>query len=468
MNEEIKITCLDQVHCSLSGRDYKVVKPSLCYKAVFYKQKQFGRERITYDKSVAIKDKTTGEWLFPSGLLGRVMRYCERNKISVELDGDDIMGRIESAGAHLKGIKFRPDQIEVIKKLTGASPQRGVILAPTGSGKTLVGLGILSCFPSRKALWLCHTLDLMNQTFEEATKFGFKASKLGGGNNDFGGDLKIATRQTFSKMLEHGETIKGFYDELAEIEIVVVDEAHHVTTFDGQYANILSNLLAPIRLGLTATMPDRPDSRMALEAFVGPKIGEVSIQQGMEEGFLAQPKIQLLRSKKDQRIKQLNRYPEVYRRGIVENRHRNKMIMSKVGKFLMEGKSVLILVTQIEHGTQLQYIGQDIGIQTRFVQGATESEARKKIKKTLESKKTKCVISTTVWREGINIPSLDVVVNAAGGKSEIMTLQAIGRGLRTTTDKKEVIIVDVFDPSHHYLVNHFGERITLYMKNGWL
>jgi len=60
------------------------------------------------------------------------------------------------------------------------------------------------------------------------------------------------------------------------------------------------------------------------------------------------------------------------------------------------------------------------------------------------------------------------VINAAGGKSEIMTLQAIGRGLRRTDTKDQVIIVDFFDSSNYYLLGHFGERISIYSENDWL
>jgi superfamily II DNA or RNA helicase len=78
------------------------------------------------------------------------------------------------------------------------------------------------------------------------------------------------------------------------------------------------------------------------------------------------------------------------------------------------------------------------------------------------------VIATAVWKEGINIPSLDVVINAAGGKSEIQTLQSIGRGLRRTEEKLQVIVVDFFDATHKMLIAHFGERVSLYFDLGWM
>jgi hypothetical protein len=59
-------------------------------------------------------------------------------------------------------------------------------------------------------------------------------------------------------------------------------------------------------------------------------------------------------------------------------------------------------------------------------------------------------------------------VNASGGKDEKGVLQVVGRGLRITNDKDEVLIVDIFNPSHPYLVSHFGERISLYCENNWI
>ncbi|MBU0959833.1 MAG: hypothetical protein KKB31_07840 [Nanoarchaeota archaeon] len=104
----------------------------------------------------------------------------------------------------------------------------------------------------------------------------------------------------------------------------------------------------------------------------------------------------------------------------------------------------------------------------RFIQGKTTSDERNLVKEALKSKKTSCVIATTIWCEGIDIPSLDCVINAAGGKSEIRTLQVIGRGLRKTDTKDTVIIVDIFDPHSHHLIRHFGERLDLYFKNNWI
>jgi superfamily II DNA or RNA helicase len=106
-------------------------------------------------------------------------------------------------------------------------------------------------------------------------------------------------------------------------------------------------------------------------------------------------------------------------------------------------------------------------VKVSFVHGTTEGKTRQQVKEALIKKKTKVVISTAVWREGIDIPSLDCVVNACGGKSEIMTIQAIGRGLRKTDEKGEVEIIDFLDP-YRYLAEHAIQRMNVYYREQWI
>ena len=125
------------------------------------------------------------------------------------------------------------------------------------------------------------------------------------------------------------------------------------------------------------------------------------------------------------------------------------------------------MIKEIKHGELIQSIGKDIfGLDMVFVQGSTEGETRTEIKRLLDDKKIKAVISSSVWREGVNIPSLSAIINAMGGKSSIQTLQSIGRGLRIAKNKDSVIIIDYLDP-YKYLAEHAIKRITIYAENGW-
>jgi len=247
----------------------------------------------------------------------------------------------------------------------------------------------------------------------------------------------------------------------------LVHNCHHVSSLKVTYAEILSKLLCPIRIGLTATVPTAEESVLAMEAFLGPVIGKFSVEDGVDLGILAMPRIQLMRVPKSIDIVDLRKYSDIYDTCIVRNESRNRIITRTTRGLVNKEKSVLILVTKIEHGTLLMDSLAESGIASLFVRGSTEREMRVQIQEAFQQKRVNCVIATATWREGVNVPSLDCVINAAGGKSEIFTIQSIGRGLRTTNSKQEVLIVDFLDP-YKYLSEHAIQRISIYVENGWI
>jgi superfamily II DNA or RNA helicase len=173
-----------------------------------------------------------------------------------------------------------------------------------------------------------------------------------------------------------------------------------------------------------------------------------------------------LKLPKNHSISELRKYHDVYNQAIVNNVVRNQLIVSTAKKHIDKNESVLIIVNLIEHGENILSILKEQKIPSAFVQGGTEGNTRLQLKESL-NKKEKCIV-TTVWKEGVNVPELNVIINGAGGKSEIQTLQVIGRGLRMTPTKKEIILYDIFDPSHRFLIEHFGERLCIYSEQGWL
>ncbi len=273
---------------------------------------------------------------------------------------------------------------------------------------------------------------------------------------------------------EKNQGFVEFYDLEVErahcyfVEDVLVHNCHHISTFSGDYYTILTQTVAPLRFGLTATLPDKEESKLACEGLIGPVVASLSINEGNEIGIIAKPIIRLLRVPKNHNLGEIRKYSDVYDAGVVHNLTKNRLIISTAKKHVDKGESVLILLTRIEHGNNLVDIAREEGLPIEFVQGSTEGEIRLQLKEALNSKKIKCIIATTVFFEGVNIPELNVVINAAGGRSEISILQALGRVLRKTKDKDTVIVWDIFDPSHRFFVEHFGERLCTYMDQGWI
>jgi len=284
------------------------------------------------------------------------------------------------------------------------------------------------------------------------------------GNND----------ESFKGIIGDKEKTQGFvefYDLEVEndhsyfVENFLVHNCHHAAS--NQYEKVLTNLLAPIRIGLTATLPSTEEQKLKLEGLIGPVIGETTLEEGKEKGILAKVKLQLIKIPTCPQIKDLKTYKEIYEMGICSYRTRNRMIIDKIKKLNSEGKSTITYVNKIDHGIRILNLGIYLDSGMIMIQGSTEGEDRNQLRKDLQEKKIMNVIATTVWKEGINIPSVGAIILAAGGKSEKELIQTIGRGLRRDTGKDEVLIIDFVD-SGRYLAEHFVERLGIYIDNKWI
>ncbi len=137
---------------------------------------------------------------------------------------------------------------------------RGVVVLPTGSGKTQVAIMAIDD-RKRDALVIAPTLDLVRQWYDQLRQaFGTPVGVVGGGDHD----VRPLTVTTYDSAHLHMEHLG------ARFGLVVFDECHHLP--GASYALAARLSIAPFRLGLTAT-PERADGReKELEELIGPEV----------------------------------------------------------------------------------------------------------------------------------------------------------------------------------------------------
>jgi superfamily II DNA or RNA helicase len=446
----ITITEMNPIYSKISS--VSVAKELLNIKKEYWKNTGYKKERIEYLKYLVERDGT-----FLTGFIPKIER-------EIECELDLIEYGIEVDNPHLKGITFREDQEAQIQ--SAICKHRGILLAPTGAGKTVLIAGLISCYKDARILFLVHTIDLVDQTIAEFKKFGFtNISKMGGGEKDISGRIVVSSIQTFSNL-----EIDEYCDKF---DAVFVDEAHHISGFpdtkkpDGSmYYKVLSNLLAPVRFGVTATLSSNQEARMCSEGLLGPVISELTFEDAKELDILATPKIKLVKVDPYQNY-EVRTYADTYDAAVVNNRARNIQIIEEIIALNEQGLSTVTYVQKISHIENLLDLAEDMDVQLQEVKGATSGEDRKFIKDDLHNKKVMNVVATVVWREGLNIRSLNAIIIAGGGKNEKDLIQAVGRGARKDEGKEEFIIIDFVD-SAKYLSQHFCERLGVYINKGWL
>ena len=431
---------------SVVTKGKKTVKICLSYTETFAKQGRYCKEIKQYKKSFLKGNE------FYTGFVPFIEGYCKLNKIDCKVinEIEDIHLEPENEpfveGAVLDSGKYG-FQYGLIKKCI--KHQRGVIKSATGSGKTVMILGLISCYPSSKIAFVSKSkTPLMN--------FRMECEERG----IFPTNVTLSTIQSLYKKP----------DEAEKFDIILIDECDDgMGTPTGMYQQLLTNVTIPMRIGFTGSLPDTEAGKLTLAGLLGPVLGELTIQEGHERGILTKPKIIVKMIPENASLKNAKTYQEAYKKGVVNNRALNSQIVEDINEAYCNKESALVLITEIEHGKNIQEMAKRLyNLDLKFVFGGTEMDMRVKIARLLGDKKVDGVIATNVFKRALNIPSLDHVFLGFGGKCKTGLLQAIGRGLRTAEDKEITKIHDYFNPSHKHLIKHFGHRLCVYFEEGWL
>lgn len=463
---KVKIQIYDHVHCRIEKEKRYLLDPILRHKYRIWLAGQFKK----YPKDV---DKTfvTSGGLFLTGFLPMVKKYLCKQGVKVKIKG--TLERLKQENdPKINNITFKEEQKLAIKK--AIKKQRGVIQFPTATGKTVIAGGIVSCFNVPRVLFLCRQNSILRQTRKKFESYGFKDIGLYGDGEKKFGRITIATAQSLINVDPE--------EYMSRFDIVIVDEAHEVSG-SSQHQKILERCLAPVRIGLTATPYTEKIKKLFMIGHLGPIIARLTMKKAIEKKLLAKPVVELEIVKRSRDIadecfvyrkvkKDKNEKIEygAEHHGIIHNYQRNKLVLLAAQRSVAKNRSVLIMVRRISHGRNLlvlanmmHFIG---GI--KFVRGDTDSETRELVAKLLHQKKYKCVIASSIWKQGIDIPSLNHIINAFGGVGDIPTIQVSGRGTRTDDGKKEyVLLTDFLDP-YRYLAEHTVRRIQIYREQGWM
>ena len=417
------------------------------------------KAKIIQDSMFVVNRKEPGTFYVPTGLVPFIKRRLLEKGIDVEISGDTNTKAKTKAvqETEIEGITLRKAQIEILQYIAGKS--RGVIHAATGIGKSLVALGIFHQHklrnPKCKILFLAHTIDLVVQAADQ-----FKAHFSVGvwqGDKRIDGDIICATIQTAKKI--------GLNKIQKMFEVLVVDEAHRCADASKSYFAFIQDSFIRYRYGLTATLPNSKEGRLALEGCIGPVIASYDIAQGVEDGILSQPRVYLLTYPQPNPPKGTS-YRYAYQSHIVENDVRNRKIVGLAMNLAKRGESSLIFVKELSHGNALSKILQFNKAEHFWIHGAHSSDDRKATKKVLERKDCLIGICSTIWNEGVSINSLNNCINAAGMKDSKTIIQIVGRGTRVDEGKTTVKIWDFLDRGDH-ISEHCFDRINTYVDNGW-
>jgi len=393
--------------------------------------------------------------VFRTGMLHKVEEALAKIECTPEIK-DNRVFNTATGPWELEGTTLYDYQDELVK--TALDLKRGIIKSPTGSGKTIILASLIKALEGRKMVVLFTSKQILKQTYEFLTTVAkFESIGFCCGEGFIDGDIMLSTVQSIERILDtHLETA----------EVLFVDEVQEFANGETTVAAIQSFPKADYRFGMTATVPKDPVPSHNLAGAFGPVINVRNTSDLVEEGKLTKPIIQLIERTYDASGKDEDMsFPEVYDEYIVHNDSRNGIIKTIVDSIREnnERPRVLILTKSLAHGRTLEKL---LGDDCEFLEGINSlAERYESIHRFTATDGPRILIGTKILQTGVNIQEVTHFINARGMKSEIATIQALGRALRKHESKEVVYVYDFMD-KEKYLEGHSIQRRRHYKREG--
>ena len=363
----------------------------------------------------------------------------------------------EGHPAEGEDIILRDYQVEAINNFLN-NPQSLQQIA-TGAGKTITTATLSHITePYGRSLVIVPNKSLVEQTEEDYINCGLDVGVYFGDRKMLGKTHTICTWQSLNildKKQKDGTAVLSLAEFLEGVSTIIVDEVHQAK------AEVLKNLLtrnlrnAPIRWGLTGTVPKEKFEFESIHASLGPVIGNISAKELQDKGVLAQCHVnicQLIDTQAHSDYQSELKY-------LVTNQARIEYIAKLMNNVRQEGNT-LILVDRISAGQLLA----ELIPNSTFVSGAVKVKDRKETYDTIREGDNEVIIATYgVAAVGLNIPRIFNLVLLEPGKSFVRVIQSIGRGVRKAKDKDFVQIWDITSTCK-FAKRHLTQRKKFYKE----
>lgn len=330
--------------------------------------------------------------------------------------------------------KYRALQEEAVEALIAA--RYGFLEAPPSIGKTV----IMAAITAKLGLPAIIVVEA-SEPFDQAVKAIEKFTNLTVGQIKTAkftlGQVNVITRQTWLSAKKN--KTKAILDAVKNAEVVLIDEAHNVQ--GSTYIDMLHSLdKAKYIIGVSGTAFTDNHKEAVLAAMLGKVEHRITLTEAIDNNLVVPISVicEDIPAMKGPRVRGSSRaggalggYQDIKNQYIYNNRERDNIIASIAHDAIAEDKSVAIVIDNIEHGKVLENL-----IKGSVLLTATMKDRGKLFEK-FENKEIMCIISTLI-DEATNIPTLDVVVLAAGGKNRKTLLQRslrCGRTFEGTTKK---------------------------------
>lgn len=376
------------------------------------------------------------------------------NKHGILFDMDDRRRELDSVEFQFMST-LRPYQQAATEAVL--LRQQGVLVAPTGSGKTTMALYI-AAMRRQSTIVITHSKEIAEQWLERIVQFmGIPKEEVGMiGNSKFriGKKITVALVQSLIKRADEVVPYIGF---------VIIDECHR--TASKTFTKAVQNFDAKYILGLSATPFRRDKLTRLLWFFLGDKIHEVDGTSLKNEGHVMRPEIIIreinipgFHSEYDP----VNKYSS-FLTDLLQGAERTAKICDDIVGAVNEGRYSIILSDRINQLDSIESMLAEKNIKSAKLTGSMTKKARAASMEEIKARKVNVLLaSSSLAAEGLDIPHLDALFIVSPIKFEGKMVQVAGRVLRPLEGKRQPKLFDYIDTGFGVLRSQAASRQKVY------
>lgn len=411
----------------------------------YFIKKKSGKNTFGTEKYFKLVEETENQIIIPRGFIGKLLRFCKEQNL--EFDFQDNR-KLKDEISYSFNATLRNHQEKIVE--TVSKKDFGVIVAPPSSGKTVMGLKIIS-EKKQPALIVVHRKQLLEQWQERVQAFiGIPKQEIGiigQGKTKIGKQITIATIQSLPKQIEQIHNQFG---------TILVDECHHIPA--ETFRNTIDKLNTFYLYGLTATPFRKYNDDKLIFAFLGEIISEITSNE-IENFQHAQ--IIVRNTNLDVPFNSKTDNFETLSKILVHDSERNKLILNDIKNEIQKGKRIAIITERREHiNTLYLFLKQSYEVVT--LSGDDSENNRKSKWQTLQQGNFQILITTgQYFGEGSDLSNISSLFLAYPFSFKGKLIQYIGRVQRSEINPT---IYDYRDIKIDYLNKLFLKRNTYYRK----
>ena len=347
--------------------------------------------------------------------------------------------------------KMQISALESIDAVRSTGETRAVVISATGTGKTILSALDVRAINPKNMLFVVHREQILDDAIvafqkvlgEPAEEFG----KFVGQRQELDKKYVFATVQSVAKQENLAKIDRSHF------EYVLIDEVHRAGA--DSYLRLIDWLQPKFLLGMTAT-PERTDDFNIFELFDHNVPYEIRLQAALEEGMLA-----------PFHYYGVTDYVDLNGNTIDEAADLVKLVADERVRHLLDAmrryghpRDVrgLIFCSRNEEALELTGLLNECELngrrlRTKALSGTDPIQARDSAILELESGELDYLLSVDIFNEGIDIPTINQIIMLRQTKSSIVFTQQLGRGLRKSSGKDHLRVIDfIGNYTNNYLI----------------